>query len=140
MANGAVPETDAKASDTEAAGGTGTSVPGSGREAGADEGGGRSADAGTSGDAASGGGSSGGPKRAPGALDAPRNGGKDDLKKIDGVGPKLEQMLNERGVYHFDQIAAWSDEDLDRLDEALDAFPGRARRDDWVGQAKKLSG
>ena len=123
-------KTDGKASDTEAAGQTGTSVPGSGREATEDEVGGKAAD--TTG-------ASDGPKRAPGALDGPRDGGKDDLKRIDGVGPKLEEMLNERGVYHFDQIAAWSDDDLDQLDEALGAFPGRARRDDWVGQAKKLS-
>ena len=178
------PETDAKLGDTEAAGGTGTSVPGSGRAKEEDEVGGAAAatgddapddggagaaetgsegdDAGASqsaggadGDAAATadgagpggagpggagtGGAGSGPKRAPGAIDGPRDGGADDLKRIDGVGPKLEQMLNERGVWHFDQIAAWSDADLDRLDESLDAFPGRARRDDWIGQAKRLS-
>ena len=43
----------------------------------------------------------------PAGLDAAREGGADDLKKIKGVGPKLEKMLNGMGFYHFDQIAAW---------------------------------
>ena len=157
------PKTDGKAHDMEPAGDTDESVPGSGREGEGevDEVGGRAADTGSdvradgAGEATGGAGGStagesadadddvagdGAPKRAPGALDAPREGGKDDLKRIDGVGPKLESMLNDRGVWHFDQIAAWSDDDLDRLDEALGAFPGRARRDDWVGQARRLAG
>jgi predicted flap endonuclease-1-like 5' DNA nuclease len=37
-----------------------------------------------------------------------RDGKPDDLKKISGVGPKLEGVLNEMGFYHFDQIAAWT--------------------------------
>ena len=39
---------------------------------------------------------------------APREGGADDLKKIKGVGPKLEELLHGLGIYHFDQIAAWT--------------------------------
>ena len=44
---------------------------------------------------------------APGALAQPRNGQANDLKKIKGVGPKLETILNTLGVFHFDQIMAW---------------------------------
>ena len=43
-------------------------------------------------------------------LDAPRDGQADDLKRLSGVGPKLEKLLHENGVYHFDQIAAWTDD------------------------------
>jgi predicted flap endonuclease-1-like 5' DNA nuclease len=71
-------------------------------------------------------------------IDAPREGEKDDLKKINGIGPKLEQSLNSLGVYHFDQIAEWSDEQLDWIDDYL-SFKGRAKRDDWISQAKELS-
>ncbi len=65
---------------------------------------------------------------------------RDDLKKISGVGSKLEQVLNENGIFRFRQIAGWQDADIDAIDEQLGSFSGRIRRDDWVGQAKKLSG
>ncbi|NTF41639.1 5' DNA nuclease [Rhizobium rhizogenes] len=61
----------------------------------------------------------------------------DDLKRISGVGPKLEQVLNGRGIQRFADIAAWSDADIVRIDAEL-GFDGRIRRDDWVGQAKAL--
>lgn len=61
----------------------------------------------------------------------------DDLKRISGVGPKLEQVLNGRGIKRFADIAAWSDADVERIDGEL-GFEGRIRRDDWVGQAKAL--
>ncbi|AGB70786.1 MULTISPECIES: 5' DNA nuclease [Rhizobium] len=61
----------------------------------------------------------------------------DDLKRISGVGPKLEQVLNGRGIKRFADIAAWSDADIERIDGEL-GFEGRIRRDDWVGQAKEL--
>lgn len=63
---------------------------------------------------------------------------KDDLKEITGIGPKLEQMLNAKGVYSFQQIADWQDNDIQAIDRALPAFQGRIRRDDWVGQARRL--
>ncbi|MGB5872002.1 MAG: hypothetical protein WBH04_17565, partial [Albidovulum sp.] len=44
----------------------------------------------------------------PAGLSAPRGGTGDDLKKINGVGPAMEKLLNGLGYYHFDQIAAWS--------------------------------
>lgn len=77
--------------------------------------------------------------RAPELLSAPRGGNGDDLKKIKGVGPKLEQELNARGVWHYDQIAAWSPGEVAWADEHLVRFKGRVSRDDWVGQAKLLA-
>ncbi|WP_299782881.1 hypothetical protein [uncultured Roseobacter sp.] len=75
----------------------------------------------------------------PAALsDAPRAGGADDLKKISGVGPKLEETLNSLGIWHFDQVASLTQDDIAWVDERL-RFKGRIERDDWVGQAKKLA-
>lgn len=59
----------------------------------------------------------------------------DDLKRIKGIGPKLEGQLNAMGITRFDQIAAWSEADVARFDGELKAI-GRIARDDWVGQAK----
>ncbi|ROT98638.1 NADH:ubiquinone oxidoreductase [Histidinibacterium lentulum] len=75
----------------------------------------------------------------PATLDAPREGGADDLKQIKGVGPKLEKLLNSMGFYHFDQVAAWTDRELAWVDSNLEGFKGRASRDDWVGQARTLA-
>lgn len=75
----------------------------------------------------------------PAALPAPRDGGPDDLKKIKGVGPKLEELLHSLGYYHFDQIAAWGPGEIAWVDSNLEGFNGRATRDDWVGQAKTLA-
>ena len=75
----------------------------------------------------------------PVGLDAPRAGAADDLKKIKGVGPKLEALLQRLGFWHFDQIAAWTPAELAWVDANLDAFNGRATREDWVGQAKLLA-
>lgn len=77
--------------------------------------------------------------KQPKLLDAPRDGGADDLKMIKGVGPKLETLLHSMGIYHFDQIAAWSDAELAWVDANLEGFKGRASRDDWKGQAEKLA-
>lgn len=63
----------------------------------------------------------------------------DDLKKIKGVGPKLETLLNGLGVYRFDQIAAFSEADLVWIDQHLATFKGRPFRDDWIAQAKALA-
>lgn len=66
-------------------------------------------------------------------------GAADDLKKISGVGPKLENTLNQTGIFHFAQIARLSQKAIDELDDKL-AFKGRVARDKWVEQAKALSG
>ncbi|AHM02648.1 NADH-ubiquinone oxidoreductase chain E [Roseibacterium elongatum DSM 19469] len=77
-------------------------------------------------------------EEAPETLGAPRDGGADDLKRISGVGPKLEGLLNEMGFYHFDQIAAWTPEQVAWVDNRLN-FKGRIERDDWVAQARALA-
>lgn len=75
----------------------------------------------------------------PEGLDGPREGGADNLKEIKGVGPKLEDLLNSMGFYHFDQIAAWTESEVAWVDENLKGFKGRVTRDDWVAQAKVLA-
>ena len=69
-------------------------------------------------------------------LDAP-NGEADDLKKISGVGPVLEKKLNDMGIYHYNQIAAFTAEEIAKVDTELN-FKGRIERDDWLSQAKTL--
>jgi len=71
-------------------------------------------------------------------LDAPRPEGKDDLKRISGVGPKLEETLNSLGIFHFDQIAGFQPEDIAWVDARV-RFKGRIARDDWMGQAAILT-
>lgn len=65
------------------------------------------------------------------------NGEADDLKKISGVGPVLEEKLNGLGIYHYEQIANLSVNDISAIDDAL-SFKGRIERDDWLDQASKL--
>lgn len=75
----------------------------------------------------------------PEALTGPRGGGADDLKRINGVGPKLEKLLNSLGFYHFDQIAGWTADEIAWVDDNLAGFKGRASRDGWIAQADKLA-
>jgi NADH-quinone oxidoreductase subunit E len=75
----------------------------------------------------------------PPALEAPRGGKPDDLKQIKGVGPKLEKMLNEMGIWHFDQIASWGPGEVAWMDANLKGFRGRVSRDGWVEQARALA-
>jgi NADH-quinone oxidoreductase subunit E len=79
------------------------------------------------------------PTAKPAMLAAARGGKGDDLSLIWGVGPKLAAMLNRMGVWHFDQIASWSEAELAWVDSNFEGFKGRAVRDDWTGQAKKLA-
>ncbi|MEZ4777824.1 MAG: NrfD/PsrC family molybdoenzyme membrane anchor subunit [Flavobacteriaceae bacterium] len=62
----------------------------------------------------------------------------DDLKLISGVGPKMEEKLHQLGIYTFEQVSKMTDTEYDLLDSIIDEFPGRAKRDDWAGQASKL--
>jgi branched-chain amino acid transport system ATP-binding protein len=71
-------------------------------------------------------------------LSAPRGGRPDDLLLIKGIGPVNAKKLNEHGIFHFDQIAAWKKADIVAA-EAYLAFDGRIAREDWIGQAKKLA-
>ena len=71
-------------------------------------------------------------------LTQPRDGKADDLKRISGVGPKLEGLLHENGVFHFDQIAAWNAGEIAYMDDQL-SFKGRIARDNWIEQAAALA-
>lgn len=63
---------------------------------------------------------------------------REDLTKINGIGPYIEQKLNEIGIFNYDQISKLKEEDIRVLTELIDFFPGRIERDDWVGQAETL--
>ncbi len=63
---------------------------------------------------------------------------KDDLKRIKGVGPYIEDKLNAIGIYTFEQISRFSSEDIETVTELIAFFPGRIERDDWKGQAAIL--
>ena len=73
-----------------------------------------------------------------GVFDADK-GGADDLKKVKGIGPKMEETLNNIGIYTFVQVSRMTEKEYNLLDSITEAFPGRAQRDDWAGQAEKLN-
>ncbi|MAP94118.1 MAG: hypothetical protein CMK07_04110 [Ponticaulis sp.] len=73
----------------------------------------------------------------PASLDAP-NGAPDDLKRIGGIGPKIEGILNELGIFHFSQIAEWNPQEEAWIDSYL-RIQGRVMRERWVDQANELS-
>ncbi|MBL8575969.1 MAG: NADH-ubiquinone dehydrogenase [Mesorhizobium sp.] len=75
--------------------------------------------------------------RQPKSMSKPKK--VDDLKAISGVGPKLEKVLNELGVWTYAQIAGWTTEETAWVDDYL-SFTGRIERDDWIGQAAALAG
>ncbi|HMK89694.1 MAG TPA: hypothetical protein VK446_08690 [Methylocystis sp.] len=78
------------------------------------------------------------PGRPPPALPGPRDGRGDDLARIKGVGPKSVEKLHALGVYHFDQIAAWSIDEARYVGAAL-ATPGRVERGRWIQQAREFA-
>lgn len=63
---------------------------------------------------------------------------KDDLKNIKGIGPFLEEKLNALGIYTYEQISKMTPELEDQVNDAIEFFPGRIKRDEWVKQAKDL--
>ncbi len=60
----------------------------------------------------------------------------DDLKEISGVGPFLEKKMHAIGIYTFAQVARFTPEDVDKVNDIIEFFPGRIERDNWVGQAQ----
>ena len=74
----------------------------------------------------------------PAGIAAPRTAKADDLKRIKGIGPVNEAKLNQLGMFHFDQIAAWSRAEIAWVGTFL-SFPGRIDREDWLGQAAVLA-
>ena len=73
----------------------------------------------------------------PLVLSFPKSTGKDDLKKIKGISSKVENDLNNLGIYHFEQIAKWTNKNCDWIEEFL-MIPGCAKNNQWVDQAKIL--
>ena len=63
---------------------------------------------------------------------------KNDLTAIKGIGPFIEGKLNEIGIYTYEQISKFDKDFIQLVTEAIQFFPGRIKRDNWVGQAKKL--
>lgn len=74
----------------------------------------------------------------PQGLAAPRDGVADNLKEIEGIGPALEKLCNDLGIFHFDQIAAWGAAEVAWMDGNLKGFRGRVTRDKWVAQARLI--
>lgn len=64
---------------------------------------------------------------------------KDDLKVIKGVGPFCEAKLNALGIYTYEQVANFTDEDADKVNDAIEFFSGRIKRDEWAKQAQALA-
>jgi predicted flap endonuclease-1-like 5' DNA nuclease len=62
----------------------------------------------------------------------------DDLTRLVGIGPKLAEALAARGVTRFSHIAAWTANDLAKVDSELKLL-GRAARDAWVAQARRFA-
>ena len=75
----------------------------------------------------------------PAVLAKARAGGADNLKMIKGVGPVLEKALHTTGVFHFDQVGAWTKDDAEWFDDNVKGANGRVIRDGWVKQAKILA-
>lgn len=79
-----------------------------------------------------------GAAKKPKMLKKARAAGADDLKQIKGIGKVLEDKLNGLGVFHFDQIAAWTIEEVNWVNDHL-SFKGRIQREEWIPQAKTLA-
>lgn len=76
--------------------------------------------------------------KAAAAKAAPAAGAADDLKKLTGLGPAMEKKLNAAGVSTYAQIAAFSADDIARVEEET-GLKGRFERDNWIEQAKTLA-
>lgn len=76
----------------------------------------------------------------PELLKGPRGGSApDDLSLIWGVADKMAEKLHDMGIWHFDQIAKWTPENVAWFESQLDGFKGRVTRDKWIEQAQKLA-
>ena len=74
----------------------------------------------------------------PKGISAARGGKADKLQRISGVGPKNEKVLHNLGFFHFDQIAAWTAEEIAWVDDHL-KFNGRIKREEWTKQCRLLA-
>jgi Ni/Fe-hydrogenase subunit HybB-like protein/predicted flap endonuclease-1-like 5' DNA nuclease len=62
----------------------------------------------------------------------------DDLQKLEGVGPLMEQKLHQTGIYTFAQVSKLSSQDYELLARVIDNFPTANNRGDWNKQADKF--
>jgi predicted flap endonuclease-1-like 5' DNA nuclease len=69
---------------------------------------------------------------------SPTAGDKDNLKVISGVGPFIEEKLNNLGIFTYEQMSLFDDELEENVTDAIEFFPGRIKRDEWVKQAREL--
>jgi len=79
-----------------------------------------------------------GRRAKPPVLPAARKGAPDDLTLIEGVSLLQQTTLYSLGVFHFDQIAAWSEENVAWVDQYL-RLQGRIGEEEWVEQASELA-
>ncbi len=63
---------------------------------------------------------------------------KDDLQQITGIGPYTEAKLNDLGIYTFEQIGRFNDDDILLVTELIKFFPDRIKNDRWVAKAQSL--
>jgi large subunit ribosomal protein L21 len=76
------------------------------------------------------------------AADSSKASGKstdkaDDISLIGGIGPKMQQILGDLDITSFAQIAAWTEADIEKIEEHIKP-KGRIAREEWVEQAKEL--
>ena len=62
----------------------------------------------------------------------------DNLKKIRGIGPQNERRLHALGIWHFSQIAGWSEDNVKWVGSYL-AFAGRIDREKWIAKARDIA-
>ncbi len=74
----------------------------------------------------------------PLSLLQPPYGEKDELTRISGIDPWIEEQLKALGVWTYAQIAHWSEENARWIGSYL-AFPGRVEAENWVVQARELA-
>jgi NADH-quinone oxidoreductase subunit E len=77
--------------------------------------------------------------KKPVLLSAPRDGKGDDLRLMWGVAEKLQEKLNQMGIWHFDQIAKWTPDEVEWFEASMQGFKGRVERDKWIEQCQKLA-
>jgi len=78
------------------------------------------------------------PEERVALLQTEEDPAQDDLTRIEGIGPFLQQKLFEVNITTFQQIASMTLQDVQVLTQKIGYIPGRIEKDDWVGQARSL--
>jgi predicted flap endonuclease-1-like 5' DNA nuclease len=69
------------------------------------------------------------------AFSAAPDAQRDDLKKVEGIGPKIEQLLNQNGIWTFASLASTSIEKLKEILESGGSAFRLAEPETWPRQA-----